>query len=143
MSRPESFEVLDSGARQQFETGAVRDTNPGKGRFDLIPPVPLDRLAKLYEKGALKYEARNWERGIPVSRFIDSALRHINKWREGYRDEDHLIQAVFNLFGAVHTQEMVSRGLLDRSLYDIPTYLGAECSSSSPQSLPMEARYHA
>lgn len=122
----EQFVVKDSGARQRFETGAQRDTAGGKGRYDLIPPVPLDRLAMLYEAGAIKYDARNWEKGIPVSRFLDSALRHINKWREGYRDEDHLIQGVFNLFGAIHTLEMVERGLLPATLNDHPSYLMRE-----------------
>lgn len=127
------FTVKDSGTRQSFETGAVRDTQEGKGRFDLIPPICLERLAKLYEAGAKKYEARNWEKGIPVSRFIDSGLRHINKWRDGLRDEDHLIQAVFNLFGAVHTEEMVARGLLSPALLDHPSYLpqkGTSCPST-------------
>lgn len=123
MEQTASFEVKDSGDRQRFETGAQRDLQAGKGRFDLIPPIPLDRLARLYEAGALKYDARNWEKGIPVSRFLDSAMRHINKWRIGYRDEDHLIQAVFNLFGAVHTIEMVRQGTLPPYLDDHPTYL--------------------
>ena len=31
------FATKDSGARQQFETGSQRDTDEGKGRFDLVP----------------------------------------------------------------------------------------------------------
>lgn len=30
-------ELLDSGARQQFDSGAVRDIRKGKGRMDLVP----------------------------------------------------------------------------------------------------------
>ena len=30
-------ELRDSGARQEFETGAVRDISEGKGRCDLLP----------------------------------------------------------------------------------------------------------
>ena len=28
----------DSGTRSEFDTGAVRDGETGKGRFDLLPP---------------------------------------------------------------------------------------------------------
>ena len=31
------MEIKDSGARREFETGAVRDIQEGKGRCDLIP----------------------------------------------------------------------------------------------------------
>ena len=30
-------EILDSGERTEFQTGAVRDMHEGKGRFDLLP----------------------------------------------------------------------------------------------------------
>jgi hypothetical protein len=40
--------VKDSGERQEFETGARRDTQEGKPRFGLIPPYPLRRLAMHY-----------------------------------------------------------------------------------------------
>lgn len=37
--------ILDSGARREFETGAVRDIADGKGRCDLLPlKVIADRL---------------------------------------------------------------------------------------------------
>lgn len=31
------MEILDSGNRREFETGAVRDMAEGKGRMDLLP----------------------------------------------------------------------------------------------------------
>ena len=31
------MEILDSGTRREFETGAVRDIQEGKGRCDLLP----------------------------------------------------------------------------------------------------------
>ena len=31
--------VQDSGKRQDFGTGSVRDTNEGKPRYDLISPI--------------------------------------------------------------------------------------------------------
>lgn len=39
--------IKDSGERRQFETGAVRDIQEGKGRCDLLP---LDVVAGLYSK---------------------------------------------------------------------------------------------
>ena len=37
--------ILDSGARREFETGAVRDIQEGKGRCDLLP---LDVIYRVY-----------------------------------------------------------------------------------------------
>ena len=110
------FELKDSGKRQEFETGAVRDTNEGKGRFDLITPYALFRLALVYEKGCKKYNDHNWEKGIPTSRCIDSALRHINQYRMGFIDEDHLAHAIWNLCAIIHFGEMIEKGWLPKEL---------------------------
>lgn len=116
--------LKDSGVREvNEETGMQRDTRSGKGRFDLIPPTVLRRLARLYEEGAVKYDARNWEKGGSMSRFMDSGLRHMNDYREGWRDEDHVIQAIWNLFGIVHYEEMIERGMMDPKFNDIPSYI--------------------
>lgn len=98
-------EILDSGERTEFQTGAVRDMHEGKGRFDLLPMCVLMRLAKHYEKGALKYEERNWEKGIDAHSFADSAFRHLVKYMDGLDDEDHLIAAIWNLCGLAWTEE--------------------------------------
>ena len=95
----------DSGKRESFETGAVRDTQENKGRYDLLPPGPLRRMAVLYEKGAQKYQERNWEKGIPASRCFSSAVRHLYKWLRGSRDEDHLAAAAWNIFAIMHFEE--------------------------------------
>ena len=116
----QGFSIKDSGERQEFSTGSVRDTREGKGRFDLISPIGLERLARHYENGAKKYGDRNWEKGQPVSRFMDSALRHLNRFRLGCRDEDHLIAAVWNLLAIVHVEHQVARGLLPGDLLDWP-----------------------
>lgn len=39
-------EILDSGSRRKFESGAVRDIVEGKGRCDLLP---LDSVARMLE----------------------------------------------------------------------------------------------
>lgn len=60
---------------------------------------------------------------MPLSRFLDSAIRHLYKHLEGHRDEDHLAAAMWNLHGMIHTEEMVGRGLLPAELNDLPNYL--------------------
>ena len=97
--------IKDSGERTQFDSGAVRDMHEGKGRFDLLPMCVLMRLAQHYEKGALKYSDRNWEKGIPAHSFADSAFRHLVKYMDGQNDEDHLISAIWNLCGLAWTEE--------------------------------------
>ena len=97
--------IADSGDRTQFESGAVRDMHQGKGRCDLLPMCVMLRLAKHYEAGAIKYSDRNWEQGIPAHSFADSALRHMFKYMDGQKDEDHLIAAIWNLCGLAWTEE--------------------------------------
>lgn len=38
------MEIKDSGARREFETGAVRDIQEGKGRCDLMPMGVVSRI---------------------------------------------------------------------------------------------------
>ena len=95
------MEVKDSGKRRKFNTGAVRDVVEGKGDMVSIPFESILRLSKHYEAGAKKYERWNFRKGIPVSSFIDSALRHLAKYQCGKDDEDHLSAAAFNILGAM------------------------------------------
>lgn len=144
--------IKDSGNRREFETGAVRDIQEGKGRCDLMPldvvaecfrrefpndndSIILERLylftttgeshhlyealamdtpykswstmflevAIHFEDGAKKYGERNWEKGIPVHRYIDSALRHYLKWIRGDKDESHDRAFCWNIICAIWT----------------------------------------
>ena len=115
-----SYEIKDSGTRENFDTGAVRDIQENKGRFDLIPPETLTALAVHYEKGCKKYGDRNWEKGIPVNIFLNSAMRHLVKTIKGMRDENHLISAIWNLFCAYETILRIQKGKLPRGLYTMP-----------------------
>jgi len=112
------FELKDSGKREDFKSGAVRDSREGKGRYDLVTPFGLKRLAIIMEKGAIKYEDRNWEKGMEFSRLLDSAERHLEQFKMGLTDEDHLAQAAFNVFAIIHFQEL---GRID--LDDLPHYM--------------------
>lgn len=97
-------DLKDSGDRTRFSSGAVRDMHAGKGRCDLLPACALLRLARHYEDGAAKYGDRNWERGIPAHSFVDSAMRHLLKYMDGWTDEDHLCAAAWNLIGLMWTE---------------------------------------
>lgn len=108
--------LKDSGKREQFDTGAVRDVRAGKGRFDLLPLEGLQRVAQTFEDGCNKYGERNWELGMPVSRFLDSALRHTHKYLAGHADEDHLSMAAWNLICALTIEERAENGTLPKEL---------------------------
>lgn len=108
--------VQDSGERQEFSTGSVRDTNKGKGRFDLIPAHALKRLAQHYENGAVKYGDRNWEKGQPLSRYMDSAIRHAYAYLGGSKDEDHLAAVAWNALAAIETEYRIEKGILPEEL---------------------------
>ncbi len=114
------FVTKNSGKREEFDTGSKRDSREGKGRFDLISPIALRRLAGVYERGATKYGDRNWEKGQKMSRILDSALRHLNEYKEGWRDEDHLAQAMWNVAALIHFEE------LRPDLNDLPMYMDNE-----------------
>ncbi len=117
------YVTKDSGAREVMPTGSQRDTREGKGRFDLLTPFALARLASVYERGSLKYDARNWEKGQPFSRCMDSAMRHLNRFAMGWTDEDHLAQAMWNIAAIIHFQECIARGIGDfGALDDMPKY---------------------
>jgi len=125
--------VKDSGQRRAFGTGSVRDVRDGKGRFDLLSPIAMSRLAQHTENGAKKYGDRNWEKGQPLSSYLDSALRHINKFREGLRDEDHMAAAMWNIQGFIHTEEMIRRGRLPKDLDDMVSYLSNDPMADGPR----------
>lgn len=136
--------ILDSGNRRQFETGAVRDIQEGKGRCDLMPldvvaeylgnsgladiamfqqtgnyaflyaavksftvypdePTMLLEVAKHFEEGCKKYGENNWQKGIPVHCYIDSAVRHYLKFLRGDKDEPHDRAFCWNIMCAIWT----------------------------------------
>ena len=87
----------------EYPTGAVRDTG-GKGRCDLLPHSALLRVARHMENSLADHEERNWERGLPMHCFLDSAMRHVFKYMDGMVDEDHLAAAATNLLMALWTE---------------------------------------
>ena len=80
--------------------------------------VAMKRLAQLYERGAEKYDARNWEKGIPIARMFDSGIRHLTQLHGGEDDEDHGAAVLFNFLGAVEIDNRVDGEELPASLFD-------------------------
>lgn len=93
--------------KQHFESGAVRDTDQGKLRYDLIPPSSLARLADRYTKGAEHYGDHNWTKGIPSSRHLASLMRHLEQARNGDTDEDHWAAVAWNAFAIMYNQNLL------------------------------------
>lgn len=112
----------DSGKRQEFVTGAMRDTAEDKPRPDLISPYANDREGVWLGKGARKYAERNWEKGIPISRCIASLERHLLSYKKGMVDEDHMAAIRTNAGFILHYEEMIDRGVLPKELDDMPKY---------------------
>lgn len=116
----ESVTLPDTGARTEFNTGAVRDAMSGKGLPSLIPPEAIRRLAKRFEDGAEKYGRDNWQKGIPLSRYQDAIFRHTMSAAEGKTDEDHLGAVLWNAAAWIWTESQIDAGKLDASLNDLP-----------------------
>lgn len=133
------YVTKDSGKREEYDTGARRDIRTEKGRYDLLPSFAIPRLAGVYERGAEKYGDRNYEKGIPLSRYLDSGLRHLFQVISGATDEDHAAQAAWNILAFIQTQELIARGILPKTLNDLPDYEvlhmhdGVEDASNCPK----------
>lgn len=63
----------------------------------------LLEVAKHFEEGAKKYGENNWQKGIPVRSYIDSAVRHYLKYQRGDKDEPHDRAFCFNVLCAIWT----------------------------------------
>lgn len=113
------FTVKDSGSRQEFDGGMVRDIEDGKPDmthlFQHFEPMGT-RYAEHMTKAATKY--RDPEPGVPnwtlaaadpelVQRFKRSAARHFKQWLRGDTDEDHAAAVLFNLNGAEYVKAKI------------------------------------
>lgn len=123
--REDGFVVKDSGVREEYANGFVRDTEDGKSDltaalallyerpdlaklitrpgFDLLPREALERWADHMAKGAEKYGADNWRQArgpIAVARFLRSLVRHVAQYLTGDRSEDHAAAVCFNVWAA-------------------------------------------
>lgn len=107
------FLIKDSGERQSFSGGMVRDISEGKIDYSLIMDGPMiKRWAIHLTNGAKKYAKRNWmkaEGDEEYNRFRESALRHFVQWFYGEEDEDHASAVYFNINGAEHLKQVLNK----------------------------------
>lgn len=112
------FVVKDSGERQQFASGMVRDVTTGKIDYRRVLEGPMfDRWAAHLDKGAAKYPdvapgVANWtlaEGAAELERFKASALRHLVQWLRGDVDEDHAAAVFFNINGAEYVRARITQ----------------------------------
>lgn len=116
---PHARPTLDSGQRQQFASGMLREAQPHRPRFDLLVPKDLPfedqlltRCAVLMSKGAAKYADRNWENAnseAEMERMKAGAFRHFMQWFVGETDEDHAAAVVFNIMAVETTATKMAR----------------------------------
>lgn len=115
------YEIKDSGNRQSFSTGSVRDTEDGKPRYDLVPTYPLSRLSQHYFKGSKKYGMFNWQKGQNIRRYLSSLLRHAAALTDGLEDEDHAAAVAWNSFAIMWTRNEIKEGRRTEELEDVFT----------------------
>lgn len=72
--------------------------------------------------GGAYYGDRNWEKGMRVSRYMTSLLRHAYGYIAGDPEPYHMGKVMFNAQGIIHTVEMIKRGHYDPKLFDLPDY---------------------
>lgn len=96
--------IKDSGERTLYPNGFQRDMSEGKGRFDLVPWYAIWELAKHSEEGSKKYGEHNIDKGCPQHSLIDSGIRHLIKYINGWDDEEHLRAALWNIAWALQQE---------------------------------------
>lgn len=109
--------IRDSGNRREFESGAVRDIQEGKGRCDLLP---LGAVAKIYTRlgntkvsDTLAY-IRGYE-NTGSTGYLERAL--INFGREYYKDDFHSLFIEVS----IHFEEGAKKYGVDNWKKGIPT----------------------
>jgi hypothetical protein len=109
----QEFITKDSGERQEFSTGMVRDTSTNKIRYDLVYMPMLKRWAELMTRGAIKYSPNNWKKASTqeeLDRFKESAFRHFMTWfLDEDSSEDHGAAIYFNIAGAEYVKEKLGQ----------------------------------
>lgn len=105
----ESAKLMDGGAKLTVsETGGQKGSK--EARYDLIPVQPLEYLARLYGKGAEKYDDNNWAKGYDWKFSYAAMQRHANQFWGG-EDNDpemglpHLASVAWHAFTMMYFME--------------------------------------
>ena len=112
----------EQGNKREFSTGAKRQAAVGKGLPSLFPGDAYIDICKHFEHGAEHYDARNWEKGLPLASIIDSLERHIAAEKMGLTDESHARALAWNAVVYLATKLRIEAGILPQGLDDLPKY---------------------
>lgn len=121
----------EAGKKRTFSTGANKQAAVGKGTPVLFPGDAYLEISKHFEEGADIHGARNWEKGIPLSKLIDSLERHIAQEKLGMTDESHARALAWNAVVYLATKIRIERGQLLEELADIPGISPEEAMSKA------------
>jgi len=92
---------------------------PIKGRFDLIPPVALRALSKIYEEGANVYgESQYISSPMPHSVVINHLINHLTLAQSGDKSEDHWAKIAWAAFTMI-VYESMDLGEADLTRYGV------------------------
>lgn len=80
--------IASGEVRTTSSTGGQKGMKPA--RFDLIPVMPLTRLAELYAAGAAKYDDHQWRKGYELSKSYAAAQRHLTAFWGGEDNDPEL-----------------------------------------------------
>lgn len=69
------------------------------------PEEMFIEVSKHFEDGAVKYGFHNWEKGINISSYISSGVRHLLQYHMGDKSDPHDRAFVWNLTCAIWTAE--------------------------------------
>lgn len=83
---------------KQSQPEEAKKFDEEKVRMDLLPPLALKEIAKVFTFGTKKYNAWNWAKGLDQSRLFGALQRHLNAWQLGEEldlesGESHLAHA--------------------------------------------------
>jgi hypothetical protein len=78
-------------------------------RYDLIPWDQMDEVARVYGRGAEKYDDRNWELGVDLSLNFAALHRHLSAFWNGQSVDPetechHLAAVVFHALAMMRNQ---------------------------------------
>lgn len=104
-------QMLDPGLRysEPFATNAIYNFIAYCKNKDFDDVTVSDiaeymlEVAIHFEEGAKKYGEHNWEKGLPLNSYIDSATRHLMKHISGMTDERHDRAFIWNMLAYAYT----------------------------------------
>lgn len=79
---PGAIRIMDG---QTLKEGTKKDE--GKPRWELLAFDAIQGVVAILTFGAIKYDARNWEKGIMYGRVFGAIMRHLTAWWGG-EDKD-------------------------------------------------------